>query len=162
MGGGESSHTLLRKGGLFMKKPGYFISVFLICFGLSLLNEASSQDDFNYGKTWNSWNEGMRNNWMWGFTLGQDVIFEELQIKDKEKLRYYVSPLDANIITGIMTQFYADAANNYIPWKYLAYIGKMKLNGIAQNEIEKELELLRRYADWLRKPPADRDRLRTD
>jgi len=145
-----------------MKKSGYFIFAFLICFGLLLLNEAFSQDDFDYGKMWNSWSEGMRINWVWGFTLGQDVIFEELQIKDKEKFRYYVSPLDAQVITGIMTQFYADTANNYIPWKYMAYIAKMKLNGIAQKEIERELELLRRYADWLRKPASDRSRFRTD
>jgi hypothetical protein len=147
---------------IFMKKLCCFIFAFVICFGFLLFDESFSEDDFNYGKMWNSWNEGMRLNWVWGFSLGQDVIFEELQIKDKEKLRYYISPLDAEVITGIMTKFYADAANSFIPWKYLAYIAKMKLNGVGQTEIEKELELLRRYADWLRKPSANKDRLRTD
>lgn len=50
-----------------------------------------------------------------------------------------------------MTQYYSDAANNYIPWKYMAYVAKLKLKGKSHKEIESELEFLRKYADWVRK-----------
>ncbi|MEW6715218.1 MAG: hypothetical protein AB1306_09035 [Nitrospirota bacterium] len=113
--------------------------------------ESVSKDGFNYGETWNSWDKNLRINWVWGFTLGQELIFEELEIKEKEKYKYYVSSFDADVISDIMTQYYSDAANTHIPWKYIAYAAKMKLKGKSHEQIEKELESFRGYADWLRK-----------
>ena len=89
-----------------MKKFYYFIFLFVIfsCFFSS--NESFPEDRFNYGETWTSWDKNSRVNWVWGFGLGQDLIFEELNIKEKEKYKYYVSPFDADVISDIMTQYY--------------------------------------------------------
>lgn len=134
-----------------MRKSRYFIFLFVICFGLLLPIESFPEDGFNYGRTWNSWNKHLRINWVWGFTLGQEIIFEELGTKEMEKYKYYVSSSDVDVISDIMTQYYSDAANTHIPWKYMAYVAKMKLKGKSHEEIEKQLEFFREYADWLRK-----------
>ena len=135
-----------------MKKFHYFIFLFVIlpCFFAS--NESFPQDRFNYSETWNSWGKNERLNWVLGFGMGQDLIFEELKIKEKKKYKYYVGPYDVDLISDTMTQYYKDAANSRIPWQYMAYVAKMKLKGKSHLEIEKELELLREYVDWQRKP----------
>ena len=120
-------------------------------FVLCLLPTASfSGESFIFGKVWVSITKDSRVNWVWGFAQGQEVILEELEIKDKSNLKYFIPVNDADVISEIMTQYYDDFANCYIPWKYMASVAKMKLQGKSQKVIEKELERLRQYADWAR------------
>jgi hypothetical protein len=78
------------------------------------------------------------------------LILEELKIKSTKNLKHLILNKDAFVISKIMTQYYNNASNTYIPWKYMTYIAKMKLEGKSAQIIEKELEELREYAAFLR------------
>jgi hypothetical protein len=125
-----------------------YICILAIAFQTTL---TLADNDFNYGKEWHQFDNGGRLAWVWGFYEGQRIILEDLEIKDDSKTKYIISRKDIDIIRNIMTQYYNDSANTYIPWKYMTYVAKMKLTGKSKNDIEKELEMLRAYADWLRK-----------
>ena len=118
----------------------------IISFNIQLM-----ADEYNPGKSWLCMSEGSRLDWVWGFSQGQELILEELEIKSHSNLKYIISLQDADVISDIMTQYYNDSSNTYIPWKYMTYIAKMKLEGKPAVKIAEQLELLRRYAAYERK-----------
>ena len=129
-----------------MKKLIAILCIISILFsGTALLAE-----DFNYGEEWLQLSKGARLMWVWGYTAGQTRILSELKIKPTKNLKFLILLEDASIISKIMCQYYNDAANTYIPWCYMTYIAKMKLNGRSAQEIGKEFEDLRRYAEIAR------------
>jgi hypothetical protein len=113
-------------------------------------------EEYNPGKSWLNWSEGEHLIWLWGFTKGQELILEELQIKSTKNLKYFISFDDAEAISKIMSQYYKDVANTYIPWKYIATVAKKKLEGVPAAKIEVELELLRQYAAYERSKKKDK------
>ena len=84
---------------------------------LCTISTASRGEEFVPGTSWLELSESDRLGWMWGFTLGQEVILEELQLKSTSHLKYLIPVDDAKTISEIITQYYNDAANSYIPWK---------------------------------------------
>ena len=106
--------------------------------------------EYNPGKSWLSWSHESRFNFVWGFTEGQALILEELKMKSTKNLKWAISDNDVPAITEIMSQFYNDPANTYIPWKYMAFVAKMKLEGQPSTKIEEQLEMLRQYAMYER------------
>ena len=129
-----------------MKKLTAILCITAILFsGTALL-----ADDFNYGEEWLKMSKGGRLMWVWGYTAGQTRILSELKIKSTKNLKFRILFEDASIILKIMSQYYNDAANTYIPWCYMTYIANMKLKGRSAQEIGKEFEDLRKYAEILR------------
>jgi hypothetical protein len=127
----------------------YFLTVlFTTAILFSAVNLRGVED--NPGKSWLSLSESDRLGWVWGFAQGQELIIEKLQIKSTKNLNFVISAYDAEAISKIMSQYYKDAANTYIDWKYMTVVAKMKLEGKPAVKIEEELELLRSYAAWLR------------
>jgi len=131
-----------------MKK---IIIPFLALSFILIANFQLRANEYNPGESWLRISEGARLDWVWGFSQGQELILEELQIKSYSHLKYFI-PLDnADVISKIMTQYYNDSSNTYIPWKYMSYIAKMKLEGKPAVKIAEQLELLRQYATYERK-----------
>ncbi len=107
-------------------------------------------EEYNPGKSWLNMSESDHLGWVWGLTKGQELILEELQIKSTENLNFLISFNNAEAISKIMSQYYKDGANTYIPWKYMTIVAKMKLEGKPAVKIEEKLELLRQYAAYER------------
>jgi len=116
----------------------------IFCFATAALSEEA----YNYGKGWNNISKEARLYWVWGFITGQATLLEEF--KTKKTMKYDISDMDASVVSDIMTDYYNDPGNSYIPWQYMTYIAKMKLKGKKTAEIETELSLLREYSDYLR------------
>lgn len=142
---------LKKDGDIAMKKLLSALCITAILFsGTALFG-----GEYNPGKAWLEMSETGRLVWVWGFTKGQELTLEELQIKSTNNLNYLILYKDAEAISKIMSQDYNDAANTYIPWKYMTFIAKMKLEGNPVEKIGEQLELLRQYAAYEREKPKE-------
>ena len=129
-----------------MKKLIAILCITAILFsGTALLAE-----DFNYGEEWLKMSKGSRLMWVWGYTAGQTRILSELKIKSTKNLKFLILVEDASVISKIMSQYYNDPANIYIPWCHMTYIAKMKLKGRSVQEIGNNIEGLKMYAEIVR------------
>lgn len=126
------------------------ISMLLLFISILFLSNFAIGDEYNPGKMWSNWSEATRVNWVWGFSTGQELLLEELENKSSINLKYVIQVKDADTISEIMTQYYQDPSNTYIPWKYMTHIAKMKLEGRKNKDIQDELESLRQYANYMR------------
>jgi hypothetical protein len=120
----------------------------VLCIICWLATEGLAGEAFNYGNAWMKNTKDDRLSWVWDFTNGQEVILEE--VKPKKTLKYDITDMEAPVISEVMTEYYKDPGNSYIPWKYMTYIAKMKLKGKSAADIEAQLALLRQYSDYLR------------
>lgn len=118
-----------------------------IIFGITSVGLAA--EAYNSGKGWMNLSKDAKLYWVWGFASGQEVLLEEA--KTKRTMKYDITDLEAPVICEIMTEYYKDPGNSYIPWKYMPYIAKMKLKGKSTADIETELALLREYSDYERR-----------
>jgi hypothetical protein len=110
----------------------------------------SSQGDYNPGERWLRLDRDSRLIWLWGAAEGQSLLVEELSQGSRKGLKNVI-PLDsADAIRDIMTQYYGDKANTYIPWKYLAVAARMKLEGSTDAALNERLRSLREYAASVR------------
>lgn len=125
------------------------LSLFATVIFFTFIN-GSMGDEFTFGKLWLNMSSNSRVNWVWGVAAGQELILEELQMKSTAHLKYLISVNESDVIAEIITNYYNDSANTYIPWKYMTFIANMKLKGESATKIEKELESLRKYATYLR------------
>jgi len=137
-------HSILKLGNwnVEMKRLLFVLSTTVILFSMVNLQG----EEYNPGKSWMNLSEGEHLIWLWGFTKGQELILEELQINSTNNLNNLILFDDAEAVSKIMSLYYKDFANTYIPWKYMATVAKKKLAGIPGAKIEVELELLRQYA----------------
>jgi len=110
--------------------------------------ESLAGEAFNFGKVWMKNTKDDRLMWVWGFIDGQKDILEE--VKPKKILKYDVTDMEATVVSEVMTEYYKDPGNSYIPWRHMTYIVKMKLKGKSAADIEAELALLREYSDYRR------------
>jgi len=112
--------------------------------------ESLAGEAFNFGKVWMKNTEANRLMWTWGFIDGQKDILEEVkeEVKLKKTLKYDITDMEATVVSEVMTEYYKDPGNSYIPWQYMTNIVKMKLKGKSTADIEAELELLRQYSDY--------------
>lgn len=118
----------------------------LVFFFSPLSNLAAAE--FNYGASWLRMEETSRLMWVWGAGEGQDLLLEELKDAARNVKEHRLSSQKADTLAKIMTQYYQDAANHYVPWKYMAVVATMKLAGKTEAEVEERLRLLREYAEW--------------
>jgi len=129
-----------------MKLLKLFLAACII-FGITGVGLAA--ETYNSGKIWMNLSKEAKLYWVWGFANGQEVLLEEA--KTKKAMKYDITDLEAPVICEVMTEYYKDPGNSYIPWKYMTYIAKMKLKGKSIADIETELSLLREYSDYERK-----------
>ena len=135
-----------------MKKSLAALCIAIILFsGSTLLGEGDTP-----GRHWLKMTESERLLWVWGFTEGQQVILDELDIKVRVHLRFLILLKDARAISKIMSQYYNDTANTYIPWQTMTIIAKTKLEGKPMAIIEKALELGRQLGMALREKRKSR------
>lgn len=120
----------------------------VICIICLFAAESLAYEAFNFGKVWMKNTKDGRLMWVWGFIDGQKAILEEA--KAKETLKYDITDMEATVVSEVMTTYYKDPGNSYIPWQYMTYIAKMKLKGKTTTDIEAELALLREYSDYRR------------
>lgn len=105
--------------------------------------------EFHPGTSWIKQSEDSQFMWGWGAIDGQAITLEGI---DESACRLTKNQLSSNNLKAmlqIMTQYYQDAANSDIPWKYMAVIASMKLAGRSGASIENRLEALRSYGVWL-------------
>jgi hypothetical protein len=122
-----------------------------LCIAAILFTAINSfGQEFIPGKMWLDCQYASRFYFVWGLTEGQALILEELKMKSTKNLKWVISSDDVPAITDIISQFYNDSANTYIPWKYMAFVAKMKLEGQNSTKIEEQLEMLRQYAMYER------------
>ena len=130
------------------------VIVFSACLGISAAVAAqNSSPDYNPGQAWLRMERSSRVVWVWGAAEGQKLVVEELQLKSTKDLENLVPLESADVISDIMTQYYGDAANAYIPWKYMAVVAKMKLGGKTDAILNQRLQNLREYATFERSRP---------
>jgi hypothetical protein len=103
------------------------------------------------GEAWKRTEVGSRVQWTWGLTEGQSLILEELPPAQRSKLKNTISIQEAKLVSEIMTDLYADSANAYIPWKYMAVVARMRLAGEQEALVVERLRLLRQYSTDQRK-----------
>lgn len=103
------------------------------------------------GEAWKRADVGSRVQWTWGLAEGQALLLEELQPAQRPRLKNTIPVQEAKVISEIMTDLYADSANAYIPWKYMAVVAKMRLVGESGSAVAERLRLLRQFANEQRK-----------
>ncbi|MEK7323370.1 MAG: hypothetical protein AABZ84_09860 [Pseudomonadota bacterium] len=109
---------------------------------------ADAAVNHNFAASWFRMSEGARVTWLWGAAEGQSLVLEELPIAAKKKLENHLPFDKADVLARVITSLYADPANSYIPWKYMAVVANSKLNGATESEVAKRLELLRQYTAY--------------
>ncbi len=105
--------------------------------------------DFHPGASWLRFSEDSRFMWAWGAIDGQSLILEEIDKENFDAKDNHLPPDNLNAMLRLMTQYYQDASNTNIPWKYMAVVASMKLAGRSEDVIMKRLENLRAYGAWL-------------
>jgi len=99
---------------------------------------------------WLASSESSRFDWTFGVTQGQALILEEIN-GDTSRIADSLLPADqVETLSQLITQYYQDASNAYIPWRYMAVIAAWRLAGKPEAVINKRLESLREYAQWAR------------
>ncbi|NKC13323.1 MAG: hypothetical protein GKR94_14350 [Gammaproteobacteria bacterium] len=121
--------------------------VILIMF---VWSSVSADQEYNPGKSWSRVSTDSQVYWVWGASKGQELLFEELQIKNAGSYENAIPMSDAQTISQVMSDLYRDPANTYVPWKYMMVVAKMKLHGATTGQVVERLELLRSYAAYER------------
>lgn len=131
-----------------MKLLSRYSLVLIGCLLFGITNIGFAAEAYNPGKSWMNISNDAKLYWVWGFTTGQEVLIEEF--KTKKTLEYDITDMEAPVVCEVMTEYYKDPGNSYIPWKYMTYVAKMKLKGKSAADIETRLTLLREYSDYER------------
>lgn len=127
-------------------------SLTALCIAAILFSGSALQArEHNPGKMWLKMTEGERLLWVWGYTEGQQAILDELGIKVTIHLNWLILLKDASPISKIMTRYYNDPANTYIPLRFMVFTAKVKLEGKPTATIEKSLEIGRQLGMDLRR-----------
>ena len=87
--------------------------------------------------------------WAWGAIDGQAVTLEGISQAPEKTPSNRLARDSIQAMVGVMTQYYQDAANTDIPWKYMAVVASQKLSGTPESALQKKLEELRAYGAWL-------------
>lgn len=75
------------------------------------------------------------------------------QLIDRQLKEIDLEVFGANAIADVMTNIYDDPANTFIDFHNTARIAVMKLKGVSEEHITRELQVLRRVAgEYMRKP----------
>jgi hypothetical protein len=135
-----------------MLRPFAVTIAFALCMLLPFTCKAYDSD-YKPGVAWLGMSETTRFTWTFGATQGQTLIAEELGTKSA-LIKDNLLPSDqADTLAKVITQYYRDAANTYIPWRYVAVVAAWKLTGRSESQINERLESLRKYAAWAREHP---------
>jgi hypothetical protein len=130
----------------------------------AIFYEPGFADERNFAKTWNSWGELEKANFVWGYRegsrrimLGAALIYEPggtppaAGSKSEDLWHYSHLRYEVKDIIPIITMLYADTANALISLPDIIPIAEMKLNG---EDIKKELE---NYRNRWRKRPTEEE-----
>jgi len=100
----------------------------------------------NFGNTWNSWSDYIRDIYLQGLTDGQFYTFTLVPLDSvksfnsmREKVFLFFEP---NVIRDVMTDLYKDPANTFISSAAMAHIARDKLQG---KDISKTLRRAREH-----------------
>lgn len=132
-------------------KVSLVLAIFILLVAISTTGKAQ---EYNPGRVWLGANADHQLFWVWGAADGQSLLVEELRVDKKKRLENRLLVKDAQTISEIMTQYYGDPANTYIPWHYMAVVANMKLNGQSAAALDERLRLLREYAAFQRSKPV--------
>ena len=122
------------------------LTIILLISSSNLLNA----DEFIPGESWLNYSEHARFMWAWGVVDGQALILEENQDLNDLKINNKIQSNGLGAVVDIMTEYYKDPANIYIPKKYMVIVASMKLNGAKESDLNEKLALFRNYAMWLK------------
>lgn len=130
------------------------LRAFTFCVGLILClpthSARSDGTDYKPGLGWLEMTDSSRFTWTLGATQGQNLITEELGDTSKLIKDNLLPSGQVDTLANIITQYYQDAANTDIPWRYMAVVAAWKLAGRPETLINQRLESLRQYAAWAR------------
>jgi hypothetical protein len=132
-----------------MLRP-FAITIAFALFMLLPIACKAEDNDYKPGAAWLAMSESSRFTWTFGATEGQTLIADELGPKST-LIKDNLLPSDkTDKLAKVITQYYRDAANIYIPWRYVAVVAAWKLTGRSETQINERLELLRQYSVWTR------------
>jgi hypothetical protein len=129
-----------------------FALLLLILEAAAFHSHALAQD-YVPGDSWRRMEQSSQLVWVWGAAEGQSLLIEELPKPTATKLTNVVSTADAKVVSELMTQYYSDPSNSYIPWKYMAVVASRRLAGETETRLSEKLRLLREYAAFERARP---------
>lgn len=119
----------------------------LLCLAIpQAILAADAASDHNFSASWLRLGRPSRVFWLYGAAVGQQLLLEELPTSKDKALQNRLPADKADVLSDIMVQLYNDPENSYIPWKYMAVVANMKINGHPEAAIRARLELLRQYA----------------
>ena len=103
----------------------------------------------NHGRFWNSLDDSSRELWVMGVASGQEILLEAVPESVKIDGTLRISNRTAEALVEIMTEYYSDPANTFIPLNNMLVFANKKLSGSSESQLASELAELREYGKFL-------------
>lgn len=129
---------------MFLLKP--LRLMFLVT---GILVSQSALANFDHGEFWNQMSEDMRTFWVMGVINGQEIVMESLPDSVSIEASVKIERPTKDAIANLMTQYYADPANTFIPWNNMVVLANEKLGGKSEQYLAEKISKLRAYGKWL-------------